>query len=260
MTNNHPYHLVDISPWPIINAMNTMMLLMGLVMWFHEKTSVLLVLVMMSLLLTCTQWWRNISQESTFQGIHTKKVMSNLRWGMIFFILSEVLFFMSFFWAFFHSSLAPMMELGGVWPPTMIIPFDYQEVPLINTIILLSSGATVTWSHYSLLENDLKQSTMSLLMTISLGFIFTLFQGMEYYEAPFCLSDSAYGSTFFIATGFHGLHVIIGTSLLTMMYLRLNLLYLSKEHHVGFEMAAWYWHFVDVVWLFLYTFIYWWGS
>nr|AKH90808.1 cytochrome c oxidase subunit III [Rhinogobio typus] len=187
-------------------------------------------------------------------------VQKGLRYGMILFITSEVFFFLGFFWAFYHSSLAPTPELGGCWPPTGITTLDPFEVPLLNTAVLLASGVTVTWAHHSIMEGERKQAIQSLTLTILLGFYFTALQAMEYYEAPFTIADGVYGSTFFVATGFHGLHVIIGSTFLAVCLIRQIQYHFTSEHHFGFEAAAWYWHFVDVVWLFLYVSIYWWGS
>jgi len=206
------------------------------------------------------QWWRDVSREATFQGHHTVPVGVGLRWGMILFITSEVLFFFAFFWAFFHSSLAPTVELGSHWPPTGIEPLNPFHVPLLNTAVLLASGVTVTWAHHSLLAGNRAEATQALALTITLGMYFTALQLFEYIQAPFTIADAAYGSTFFVATGFHGLHVIIGSSFLTVCLLRQIRFHFSNNHHFGFEAAAWYWHFVDVVWLFLFVSIYWWGS
>jgi cytochrome c oxidase subunit 3 len=166
----------------------------------------------------------------------------------------------SFFWAFFHSRLAPSIEIGILWPPKNISAFNPFQIPLLNTIILLSSGISVTWAHHSLIENNHRQTKKRLLITIIIGIYFRMLQAYEYWEAPFSFADSVYGSTFFIATGFHGLHVIIGTTFLAVCLYRLSSFQFSFKHHFGFEAAAWYWHFVDVVWLFLFIRIYWWGS
>nr|YP_010613683.1 cytochrome c oxidase subunit III [Lethe chandica]WAR69327.1 cytochrome c oxidase subunit 3 [Lethe chandica] len=259
-THNHPYHLVDFSPWPLTGAIGVMTLVTGLVKWFHNFSMNLLILGYFIVILTMYQWWRDISREGAFQGKHTLLVSNGLRWGMILFIVSEIFFFISFFWAFFHSSLSPNIEIGAMWPPLNIIPFNPFQIPLLNTIILISSGITVTWAHHSLMENNYSQTLQSLLITIILGIYFTILQAYEYIEAPFTIADSIYGSTFFMATGFHGLHVIIGTLFLLTCFIRHLTNHFSKNHHFGFEAAAWYWHFVDVVWLFLYISIYWWGN
>nr|YP_010954789.1 cytochrome c oxidase subunit III [Hemisodorcus derelictus]WMW30174.1 cytochrome c oxidase subunit III [Hemisodorcus derelictus] len=257
---NHPFHLVDASPWPILGAFAAMITMTGIIKWFHLYNNNLLILGFLITSLVMFQWWRDISREGTFQGMHTYVVTMGLRWGMILFITSEVFFFISFFWGFFHSSLAPSIELGMNWPPKGINPFNPLQIPLLNTLILLSSGLTVTWAHHSLIENNFQQVTQGLSLTVILGIYFTLLQAYEYKEAPFTIADAVYGSSFFMATGFHGIHVIIGTTFLAVGLIRHLNNHFSSIHHFGFEAAAWYWHFVDVVWLFLYISIYWWGS
>nr|UCC46148.1 cytochrome c oxidase subunit III [Zicrona caerulea] len=260
MHKNHPYHLVDYSPWPLTGSIGAMTLTSGMVLWFHKNEMYLFFLGVTILILTMIQWWRDIIREATFQGHHTIKVTDGLKIGMILFIISEVFFFISFFWGFFHSSLAPTVEIGMMWPPSGIMVFNPMEIPLLNTMILLCSGMTVTWAHHSLMNNHHSETTKSLLMTVLLGMYFTALQAYEYLEASFCISDSVYGSCFYMATGFHGLHVIIGTIFLTVCLMRHIKCHFSSKHHFGFEAAAWYWHFVDVVWLFLYISVYWWGS
>nr|YP_010718922.1 cytochrome c oxidase subunit III [Parnassius szechenyii]WDQ44525.1 cytochrome c oxidase subunit III [Parnassius szechenyii] len=260
MNHNHPYHLVDYSPWPLTGAIGVMTLVTGMIKWFHNFNMNLMILGYIIIIMTMYQWWRDICREGTMQGKHTILVSKGLRWGMILFIISEVFFFLSFFWAFFHSSLSPNIEIGAMWPPLNITPFNPFQIPLLNTIILISSGVTVTWAHHALMENNHSQTTQSLFITIMLGIYFTILQAYEYFEAPFTIADSIYGSTFFMATGFHGLHVIIGTIFLTTCFFRHLNNHFSNKHHFGFEAAAWYWHFVDVVWLFLYISIYWWGN
>nr|ALO70523.1 cytochrome c oxidase subunit 3 [Diartiger fossulatus] len=257
---NHPFHLVDYSPWPLISSVGTMILMIGLIKWFHFSQMNLLLMGITIIIMIMVQWWRDITRESTFQGLHTLMVSIGMRWGMILFITSEVFFFISFFWGFFHSSLSPSMEIGLLWPPKGINSFNPLEIPLLNTLILLTSGLSVTWAHHSLMENNFKQAFQGLLITVLLGFYFTLLQGYEYIESSFCIADSVYGSSFFMATGFHGLHVIIGSSFLLICLIRHMKNHFSQIHHFGFEAAAWYWHFVDVVWLFLYISLYWWGS
>nr|AIY61664.1 cytochrome c oxidase subunit 3 [Glyptotermes sp. A TB-2014] len=258
--SNHPFHLVEQSPWPLTGAIGALITMSGMISWFHQYNQELLMMGGLIMILTMIQWWRDIVREGTYQGLHTKMVTKGLRWGMILFIISEVFFFISFFWAFFHSSLSPTIELGSTWPPTGISPFNPLQIPLLNTAILLASGVTVTWAHHGLLENNYTQGLQGLFFTVLLGIYFTILQAYEYVEASFTIADSSYGSTFFVATGFHGLHVIIGTTFLLMCLLRQLSKHFSSNHHFGFEAAAWYWHFVDVVWLFLYISIYWWGS
>lgn len=254
---NHTFHLVSISPWPIIISFRLFNNLISIIIWFH-KINYLILISIPCTLLCIYQWWRDVIRESTFQGSHTLLVFKGLRIGIILFIISEIFFFISFFWAYFHSSLAPSIEIGQLWPPQGIKPFNPFDIPLINTIILISSGITITWSHHSILNKNFFERNKRLILTVILGLYFTLLQIIEYYESPFSIADSIYGSSFFIATGFHGLHVIIGTIFLFICLLRINNLHFSKTHHFGFEAAAWYWHFVDVIWLFLYISIYWW--
>nr|QLY89477.1 cytochrome c oxidase subunit III [Limnia unguicornis] len=258
--SNHPFHLVDYSPWPLTGAIGAMITVSGLVKWFHFYDISLFVLGNLVTILTVIQWWRDVSRESTFQGLHTYNVVLGLRWGMILFIISEVLFFVSFFWAFFHSSLSPSIELGSSWPPLGIEAFNPFQIPLLNTAILLTSGVTITWAHHALIEGNHSQSKHGLLITVILGIYFSFLQAYEYMEASFTIADSVYGSTFFMATGFHGFHVLIGTTFLLVCFIRLMNFHFSENHHFGFEAAAWYWHFVDIVWLFLFVSIYWWGN
>nr|YP_010564888.1 cytochrome c oxidase subunit 3 [Pallenopsis patagonica]UZA61343.1 cytochrome c oxidase subunit 3 [Pallenopsis patagonica] len=255
----HPYHLVNQSPWPLTGALGVMIMMIGLMEWIYMKSMMMMILGSSIIIMTMTQWWRDMIRESTFQGHHTNKVINGLRWGMILFITSEVMFFLSFFWAFFHSSLSPSMEIGMMWPPKGIDSFNPMYIPLLNTLILLSSGMSVTWSHHSIMNNNIKNSLSALLMTVMLGMYFSMLQGWEYWSAQFTMADSVYGSTFFMATGFHGIHVLIGSIFLLISYIRMNKMHMSKNHHMGFESAIWYWHFVDIVWLFLYSSIYWWG-
>nr|AXS66575.1 cytochrome c oxidase subunit 3 [Tenebrionoidea sp. 17 KM-2017] len=257
---NHPYHLVDVSPWPILGSLAALTMMTGIVKWFHMFKTDLLLTGMIIILLVMFQWWRDVTREGTFQGHHTFIVTMGLRWGMILFITSEVFFFISFFWGFFHNSLAPAVEIGMSWPPQGIHTFNPLQIPLLNTLILLTSGLTVTWAHHSLMENNFKQATQGLTLTVILGAYFSALQAYEYLEAPFTIADSSYGSSFFMATGFHGIHVLIGTTFLLVCLIRLLNNHFSQIHHFGFEAAAWYWHFVDVVWLFLYISVYWWGS
>nr|UBD07322.1 cytochrome c oxidase subunit III [Synapturanus sp. MNHN-RA-2020.0079] len=256
----HAYHMINPSPWPLTGASATLMLTSGLATWFHSKSMSLMLIGLILTLLTMAQWWRDVVREGSFQGHHTPVVQKGLRYGMILFITSEVFFFMGFFWAFYNASLSPTPEVGEAWPPSGIIPLNPFEIPLLNTVVLLASGVSITTAHHSIMQKNLKTATQTLTMTILLGLYFTMLQAMEYYEASFTIADGIYGSTFFVATGFHGLHVIIGSIFLFTCLMRLTLLHFTSQHHFGFEAAAWYWHFVDVVWLFLYVSIYWWGS
>ena len=257
---SHPYHLVDESPWPFLSGIFGLGLTSGIVKWFYLNSLYLFFIRLVFLFFVSFQWWRDISRESTFQGKHTIIVEIGIKWGIGLFIISEIFFFLSFFWAFFNRRLSPNLELGSIWPPFGVTPFNAFEVPLLNTIILISSGIRVTWAHYAVLNNDFRQTRLRLLLTIILGVYFTLLQIIEYAESSFSISDSCYGATFFIATGFHGLHVIIGTIFLSVCYYRHSKSYFRRLHHFGLQAAIWYWHFVDVVWLFLFIRIYVWGS
>nr|YP_009731509.1 cytochrome c oxidase subunit III [Macrocheles muscaedomesticae]QHQ98527.1 cytochrome oxidase subunit 3 [Macrocheles muscaedomesticae] len=254
----HPFHMVERSPWPLTGAMSALFMTSGSMLMIYNINNILLYSGLILLSLTSYQWWRDIMRESTFQGQHTLKVMKGLKMGMMLFILSEVFFFISFFWTYFHGMLSPDTEIGLLWPPQGITPFNPFTIPLLNTIILLSSGVSITWTHHSIINMNYKNAVWSLLLTFMLGIYFTVLQLFEYYSSPFSISDGLFGSIFFLSTGFHGLHVIIGTTFLIINFFRLLNSHFSNLHHFSFEASAWYWHFVDVVWLFLYTFIYWW--
>jgi len=207
-------------------------------------------------------WFKDVVREGTFLGDHTFFVQRGLRYGIVLFIVSEIMFFFAFFWAFFHSALAPTCQINGVWPPLGVddLVFNFLEVPLINTFILLLSGATITWAHHAIINGFYFDSLYAFVYTIFLAVLFIAFQVYEYREATFTISDSIYGASFYMATGFHGFHVFIGTCFIIVCFLRHLNTHFSKAHHFGFEAAAWYWHFVDVVWLFLVAVIYIWGN
>jgi len=255
-----PYHLVELRPWPITSALRTLFIALGLINWLHYNKPILLLLGISTMLISIFQWWRDIIREATYIGKHTSYVQKGLKLGIILFIISEICFFTAFFWAFFHRSLTPSIEIGCSWPPIGIITINPIGVPLLNTIVLLSSGLTVTWAHHCLISKIRIKTILALSITIILGIYFTFLQTIEYIQLSFTIADSVYGSTFFITTGFHGIHVIIGTLFLLVRLIRTIKSHFSNNHHVGFEAAAWYWHFVDVVWICLYILIYWWGS
>nr|BBU67671.1 cytochrome oxidase subunit 3 [Polistes riparius] len=257
--SNNPYHFVTISPWPLIMSLNLMFILINFINFFNQFQIYLLLISMMNSNLILFQWWRDVVRESTFQGMHTFSMIKNLKLGMILFIISEIFFFISLFWTYFHSSLSPSIEIGGLWPPKNIIMLNPYSIPLLNSIILISSGITITWSHHSLLFNKNFKAILTLIQTINLGMFFTLCQIHEYFETSFTIADSIFGSIFFLTTGFHGIHVIIGTIFLIICLIRMIKKHFSKNHHFGYEAAIWYWHFVDIVWLFVYTWIYWWS-
>jgi cytochrome c oxidase subunit 3 len=255
----HPFHLVDSCFTPILGAFGAFCSTSGGVAYFqgYADGGITMAFGQVILLYTMFIWFRDIIREATYEGHHTKQVQTTHTIGMILFIVSEIMFFVSFFWAFFHSSLAPTIEIGAVWPPVGISILDAWHIPFLNTLILLSSGATITWTHHCVLAGARKQAILSLIATVGLGAIFTLFQIKEYLDAPFSINDSVYGSTFFMCTGFH---VLVGSVFLLVCLARLIQFHFNKFHHFGFEAAAMYWHFVDVVWLFLFACIYWWGG
>jgi cytochrome c oxidase subunit 3 len=262
-TQHHDYHLVDPDPWPIIGAAGAFALFGGTVMWLHANPygKFIAFAGIATVIGTMIAWWSNTIREA-HTGYHTPVVQLHLRYGMILFIASEVMFFLAWFWAFFDSSLFPsaVEAVGGQWPPKGVEVLDPWGFPLLNTMILLCSGTTVTWAHHALIHGDRKSLKLGLLLTILLGLLFTSIQAYEYANAPFPFKGSIYVSTFFMATGFHGFHVIVGTIFLTVCLLRANRGDFSPRQHFGFEAAAWYWHFVDVVWLFLFVSIYVWGG
>ena len=264
---NHDYHLVDPSPWPIIGAVSAFVLAVGAVIWMKGGTSAIALVGLAGALYTMFMWWRDIIAEA-HRGDHTPVVGLHLRYGMLMFIASEVMFFVAWFWAFFDASLftgeaaqvARVAETGGIWPPQGIEVFNPWHLPLVNTLILLTSGTTVTWAHHALLNGDRKGLKWGLLLTVILGALFTAVQAYEYAHAAFAFNRdngaNIYGSTFFMATGFHGFHVLIGTIFLIVCLFRALAGDFTPKQHFGFEAAAWYWHFVDVVWLFLFICIY----
>ena len=219
-----------------------------------------LIIALIALVLSMSLWFRDVISEGTYLGNHTLAVQKGLNLGVALFIISEALFFLGIFWAFFHSALSPTIELGAKWPPLGINSVNPFELPLLNTVILLSSGVTITYSHHSLIQGNRSAALYGALYTIILAIIFTGLQGIEYTVSSFTISDGTFSSCFYFGTGFHGLHVIIGTAFLAVGFWRMLAYHLTENHHLGFESAILYWHFVDVVWLFLYISIYYWGS
>lgn len=256
----HNFHIVTLSPWPILASCIIWLATSLVINSFTQKSIILFLTSCLFLIIIAFFWWKDVVRESLKQGSHFNKIEEGLKMGIILFISSEVIFFASFFWACFHSSIRPCVEIGQNWPPLRIETFNPMNIPLLNTIILLSSGISITWSHHLFLNNKIKKANLTLLLTCVLGVYFTILQGLEYWQANFSINDSSYGSTFFISTGFHGIHVLIGTSFLLICWYRRANKHNNIDHLIGFEIAAWYWHFVDVIWLFLYTFIYWWGN
>ena len=268
---DHPFHLVNPSPWPLMGALSLLCTTGGTAMFMHKVAAgkPLMILGVLGVLYVMFRWWRDVIREGMHDHAHTEEVSHGLRFGMALFILSEVMFFVAFFWAFFSSSLYPHFPVAeafqglgkqGVWPPKDIMPLDAWHIPFLNTLILLLSGTTVTWAHHALLEGKRKEVITALWYTVILGVSFTSFQVYEYAHAKFLFTQGIYASAFYMATGFHGFHVFVGTTFLAVNLIRAYKNQLTPKHHLGFEFAAWYWHFVDVVWLFLFVFVYWWGA
>ncbi|MGA9657821.1 MAG: cytochrome c oxidase subunit 3 [Asticcacaulis sp.] len=281
----HDYHIINPSPWPLMGSISGVLFGLGLVMGLRglfgmEKNWVVFALGMVGIVLTMAFWWRDVIKES-HAGDHTPVVQLGLRYGMIMFIASEVMFFVAWFWIFFEMALfhghrsgaacgiQEVCEAWSTWPPKGVETLDAWQLPLVNTLLLLTSGTTVTWAHHALQTNDRKGAKLALFLTIVLGVLFTTVQGVEYAHIinhhafftsgdhnPEAANSGLYGSAFFMATGFHGFHVLIGTIFLIICLIRLLAGDFTPKKHFGFEAAAWYWHFVDVVWLFLFAFIY----
>lgn len=273
--NRHDYHLVDPSPWPFLGSLSAFVMATGMVMWLKAieiggmtPGRYLFGAGLLGVLYTMIAWWRDVTNEAQHKGNHTRVVQLHHRFGMMMFIASEVMFFVAWFWAYFDVSLYPKEAIqfqrtefiGGTWPPQGITTFDPWHLPLFGTLVLLMSGTTVTWAHHALLENDRKSLKIGLWLTIILGALFTVLQIVEYSHAAFNFKGHIYGATFFMATGFHGVHVLIGTIFLAVCLARVYKGHFTSKQHLGFEFAAWYWHFVDVVWLFLFASIYVWGA
>ena len=277
---NHDYHIIDPSPWPLIGAIGGLLTAIGgvaFMRWIDGREFIvgsmdlanpwLLFVGLLVVIYTMFAWWSDTVKEA-HSGHHTRVVSMHLRYGMLLFIASEVMFFVAWFWAFFDASLyageaqqvARSEFTGGMWPPQGIEVLDPLHLPLFNTIILLLSGTTVTWAHHALLHNERGMLKLMLALTVALGILFSYVQAYEYAHAPFAFKDSIYGSTFFMATGFHGFHVFVGTIFLIVCLIRAMAGHFTPQQHFGFEAAAWYWHFVDVVWLFLFFAMYLWGS
>ena len=266
---NHPYHLVNPSPIPVLSSFSLLTLVTGALLFMHDKPGGKYILAAgFLMILSCMAlWWRDVIREGLKDHAHTGAVRHGLRLGMALFIVSEVMFFIAFFWAFFNASALPKLSLeevwdikAGIWPPAGVETLDAWDIPFINTLILLLSGTTVTWAHYALLHNKRAEVIKALWCTVLLGMTFTSLQAYEYHHAAFHFTDGIYSSTFYMATGFHGFHVVVGTMFLAVNLVRAYRGTITPDGHLGFEFAAWYWHFVDVVWLFLFVCVYWWGG
>ncbi|MFQ6776273.1 cytochrome c oxidase subunit 3 [Cereibacter sphaeroides] len=261
---NHDYHILPPSIWPFMASVGAFVMLFGAVLWMHGSGPWMGLIGLVVVLYTMFGWWSDVVTES-LEGDHTPVVRLGLRWGFILFIMSEVMFFSAWFWSFFKHALYPMGPdspiVDGIFPPEGIITFDPWHLPLINTLILLCSGCAATWAHHALVhENNRRDVAWGLALAIALGALFTVFQAYEYSHAAFGFAGNIYGANFFMATGFHGFHVIVGTIFLLVCLIRVQRGHFTPEKHVGFEAAIWYWHFVDVVWLFLFASIYIWGQ
>ncbi len=264
---HHDYHLVNPSPWPAVGAVSAFVLAIGGIAFMKGWTPWIFFIGLAGVFYTMYAWWSDVIHEASI-GDHTPVVRLHHRYGMLLFIASEVMFFVAWFWAYFEGffSIADPLQvgrleaLGGHWPPQGVELFDPWHLPLFNTLLLLTSGTTVTWAHHALIHNDREGLKWGLVLTILLGATFTVVQVIEYSQAGFGYSGNLYGATFFMATGFHGFHVLIGTIFLTICLIRALRGHFTPTQHIGFEFAAWYWHFVDVVWLFLFAAIYVWGS
>jgi cytochrome c oxidase subunit III len=262
----HDFHIVNPSPMPVLSSMSLLLLTSGAVLFMHNYPlgKFLLPLGFAAIFSCMYYWWKDVVHEGRVDNAHSARVQKGLSLGMSLFIFSEVMFFFAFFWSFFKAWLDPAMLVDGVWatvqsswPPEGVKTFDPWDIPLINTVILLLSGTTVTWAHYELLNNNRKKLVRALQYTVALGICFTMLQAYEYYHAAFGFRDGIYSSNFYMATGFHGAHVLIGTIFLSVCLARAKKGHFDKGNgHLGFEFAAWYWHFVDVVWLFLFVFVY----
>lgn len=254
----HPYHLVDISPWPFLLSFTLLSIAINFINWIIEGSSLIFFQILLIIFISF-QWWRDIIRESK-AGYHTIKVQRGILIGFILFLLSEIMLFISFFWTFFHSSLSVSIDLGVSWPPLGINIINIQSIPLLGSIILLASGFILTLSHHSFILGDKNLTIISLIFTIILGILFILLQYFEYYFSDFTISDSIFGSIFYMTTGLHAIHVIIGILFLIISLIRIYLDHYTMEHHLGFEFAIYYWHLVDIIWLLVFLIYYWWGN
>lgn len=258
----HPYHLVEVSPWPIFSAFSVFGLAFNTALINHGymTNGYIILLSFICVIYSISLWGRDIVAEATILGHHTLAVRNGIYIGYILFIVSEAMFFVGIFWAYAHSSLSPNIELGAVWPPIGINAIGPMELPLLNTIILLSSGATITYSHHALLAKNYNNAINSLLLTVILAVLFTVCQYIEYLYASFTIADGVYGSVFYFGTGTHGYHILVGIVMLSISLWRMYSYHYTDSHHLGFETTILLWHFLDVVWLFLFILFYWWGS
>lgn len=258
----HPFHLVSPSPWPLYTSISLLNLTSCGVLFMHgfKYAGYFLILSLLCLLFTMAFWWRDVITEATYLGDHTLAVQRGINMGIALFIVSEALFFMAIFWAYFHCSLSPVAELGSKWPPLGIETVNPYELPMLNTVILLGSGVSITFAHHSFIKGDRWGALIGIVNTLQLALLFTYLQSVEYNVTSFTISDGIFGSSFFFATGFHGLHVIIGTVFIFSGFCRVLLYQITDHHHLGLESGILYWHFVDIVWIFLFMSIYYAGA
>lgn len=258
----HPFHLIDPSPWPILGSVSAFTVALGLATNMHNimYAEYLLLVGVWGVIMVMWNWWGDVIKEAVWKGHHTKKVQVGLRMGVALFIVSEAMFFFGFFWAFLAAALEPKIQIGAIWPPVGLTPLYWKTVPLLNTALLLYSALTVTITHYAVSLNYREVAFISLVETLIAAFLFTILQFIEYREAPFSMSDSVYGSTFFLLTGFHGFHVIVGSIFLTVCLWRIYTGTFTPTHHTGLEAAIWYWHFVDGIWIAVFGIVYIWGG
>lgn len=254
----HPFHIIEPSPWPAVGSLGALVVAVGLVQLMHDSPPWVMVVGLGIVLLTMFGWWRDVIMESIRDRAHSRPVQRGLRMGMALFITSEVMFFVAFFWAYFHNALHISPVIDGVWPPAGIETLHAVGLPLLNTVILVSSGFVLMWGRRGLAKGNRLQLQLGLAGTVALGFTFIVLQVVEYGVATFGFTDGIYPSAFYMATGFHGAHVLIGALMLSVMFFRSLAGHHLPEKHIGLEAAEWYWHFVDVVWLFLFVFFYIW--
>lgn len=259
MKKFNPFHLVDLRPWPIITSFSFLRFAFGVIIMVRRYYCIPFVVSLIFLLASSFLWSKDIHREGCYSGNHNTEVFTGFKIGIIFFIVSELFFFFGIFWSYFHLAESPSVDLGGMWPPLGVNCFDPKGIPFLNTILLVSSGVSVTWCHHAMEEGYLRSRILSLIITVILGSVFTLFQILEYYLAGFTFCCSSYSSVYFLGTGFHGFHVLVGRGLLIICLYRFSSVFVRPFHRVGFECSVWYWHFVDVVWFFLYIVFYWWG-
>lgn len=253
------WHSVSPSPWPLLMSISVFSTAVGFVLWVSKNFPYFMFIGLISIVLIFTLWCKDVIIEATYQGAHTLRVIYTLKMGFYFFVLSEAMFFTSFFWAYFHSMLSPSPEIGVSWPPKGIDAISPLGIPLLNTIILVWSGIFASASHHFCKGKNKEHALMSLNLSFLLGILFTIVQYYEFKWCTFTIADSVFGSTFFILTGFHGFHVLIGTIFLIVNYYRLKYNHFTPNRHLGLECAIVYWHFVDIIWILVYIVVYIWS-